>query len=293
MLEEIPLLDELDHDILMHKKVHFGDHFETMIEEYSLEKRSAVLDVSLERIKELQRIEEALDVDLVEIILNDFEKEKMHCALESYRQLTSFYSDEKRNFLAPRLIADLILSEEDPSKEIEAICRHKEDCYPLLMALIKSPDFYDPLFPGYGLAPEEAVRCLGLMKEDKAIPALFEALGQSLFADEAIISALTHMQETAGPFLLRKMTSRPINHENEKAIMVLLNFSLTPALSSSIFEFLRNHQEGWSLSFVQYLIMGCEALPKNMWPIFKEFFLTLPYRAEWQEEANSLYRIWK
>ena len=146
-MDDFPMFDELDHEILMHRDAHFGGSFSLMHEYYVKEGKGIRPEISLERIEELQNLENSLKINLADEILFDLEKEAVVSARQKYNALRQLYS-EKETTLA-RQIADLIFSEEeDPSQEITAVAAYGAKAVFSLIELLKSEDFYNPLFPG-------------------------------------------------------------------------------------------------------------------------------------------------
>ena len=58
--EHFPLVDALDHEILMHRDAHFGGLFSVMIDYYQTEGKGVQPQFSLQRIEKLQQLEKEL-----------------------------------------------------------------------------------------------------------------------------------------------------------------------------------------------------------------------------------------
>lgn len=257
--DSFSLGDAMDNAILMHRDVHFGGNFGLMLSYYLKDGKGVYDDFSIPRIEQLAAYEKTTGQNIAPMLLTAPEIEKIALAKEAYRQLKSAY--EQKN-LYPRLIADLILSEEkDPTPAIDAIVREKRAIVPALLNLIRSEDFYDPLFPGYGKAPLAAARCLGDIGDPSAIITLFEAIGKGDFFDDDIsLNALKAIGEPAKKFLLKVLHSKPLNEDNERAAIALLAFKADPEIAKVCFSLLQNIDVKKELPLATYLILGCEGL---------------------------------
>lgn len=229
--ENLEFTDELDHEILMHRDAHFGGDFDVMLRYYEEEGMGADPDFDLERIDYLKGVEEAVGGNLAALVLTAAEAQRVADARASYKKLKEVY-EEEGNALS-RLIADLILNEEEePDELIRSVVEMGERIVPDLLFLIQSPTAYDPLFPGYGLAPALAIYCLGELKEEKAIIPIFERLGSEiLFDEEVLLEALQKIGEPAKQFLLKIVRSRPITSDNIHAAFALASFANDPEVT--------------------------------------------------------------
>ena len=215
--------DSLDHQIIMHCAVHFSGNFEEMLKYYNSENIGIQADFSLKRIQEIASLCKETE-GLVEL-LSDSEQKLIQTAKERYASLRACYEN---TFQLPHLVADLILAEEeDPTKEIDSLVSYEKpkDVTKTLIELIIKEDFYNPLFPGYGRAPILAIRSLGKLKAEESISPLFETLGKHDFdIDEEIFSALHAIGKKAKQWLLKRLASLPISHENQQAALALIRF---------------------------------------------------------------------
>lgn len=272
--EAFPLIDAIDHEILMHRDVHFGGHFPTMIEYYREERKGTNSEFDLARIEKLAALEKELGQNLAALFLMSSEMERVADAKEAYKTLRSIYEVNKPANHIPRLLADLILTEEEePTEEIQAIVAQKDKIVPALIDLVRNEDFHDPLFPGYGQAPFLAVKCLGLIGDKRAIISLFESVGQDdFFADDQILKALKLIGEPAKQFLLKVVAGRPITEDNERASIALVAFNDDPEVAEACFRLLQAPDVKEDLCLPSYLVMACEGL-KN--PISREQFKTM------------------
>lgn len=239
--EEFPLLDAIDQEILKHRDVHFGGLFSMMIDYYKKEGRGVQPDFNLMRIEQLADIEEKMKINLAGLFLQANDAIQVAEAREAYKALRDIYEVKKTTSTHPRLIADLILTEDEEAlAEIAAIVLEKEKIVPSLIELLKSEKFHNPLFPGYGLTPQLAVICLEKIGDKRALITLFEALGEGdFFADEQVIRALHAIGEPARDFLLRVLAGRPITQDNEKAAIALISFKDDEKVANFCFDLLQ------------------------------------------------------
>lgn len=260
--EHFPLVDAIDHEILMHRDAHFGGQFPIMLDYYRKEGKGIQPEFDISRIERLAALEEELKQNLAVIFLAAHEIQKVADSREAYQRLKAIYEVKKPKNPYPRLIADLILSEEEePEAEITAIAAEKDKIVSSLIDLLRSEELYDPLFPGYGQAPFLAVQCLGLIGDKKAIISLFEALGQGdFFADDQIIKALKAIGQPAREFLLHVLNGRPINEDNEKAAIALIAFKDDEEVANHCFDLLQQADIQKDPCLPTYLVLACAGL---------------------------------
>lgn len=260
--EEFPLVDALDHEILMHRDVHFGGQFPIMLDYYRQEGKGINPEFSITQIERLAELEASMAKNLAPLVLLGAEAERVAEAKEAYKKLRAIYEVKNPKSLFPQLIADLILAEdEDAEVEVAAIAAEKGAIVPALMDLLRSEEFYDPLFPGYGEAPALAAKALGRIGDKRALIALFEAVGQSdFFADEQILKALAAIGDPAKTFLLKVVHGRPLNEDNEKAAIALIQFKDDPEVSTRCFEMLKEQDVQKDPCLPTYLVLACEGL---------------------------------
>lgn len=271
------LFDEVDKEILMHRDVHFSGLFDIMIDYYENQGKGVNLDFELERIKELNLIEKELKQNLAALILTGPEAERVAKGKLAYKELRALFDIENKKNPLPALIADLILSEEEePTKEINALKEYKTAASLLLIDLLKSEDFYDPLYPGYGLAPFAAAKALGELGEKRAVITLFEAIKHSDFNHEDIVfKALRTIGEEAKKFLLKVVHSKPYNQDNEHAALALISFNDDPEVTQTCFEILKDPEAQKNLILSTYLTLVCEGIKDSS------------LREQFKELANS------
>lgn len=271
--EDIPLADNIDNIILMHRDAHFGGSFDIMLDYYRKEGKGISPDIEYEKIVELAETEKQTQQNLAPILLTGQEAEHIARAKDSYKKLKDVYAVKNPKNNHARLIADLILAEEfEPEKEIAAIVKEKDSIVPALIELLKTEDYYNPLFPGYGHAPALAAHCLGKIGDKRAIIALFEAIGESDFFDEDIIlQALHEIGAPAKEFLLHVLHSRPINMDNDRAAIALVTFKDDPEVAEKCFEMLQDPEILKHLPIATYLVLACEGLKE---PTLRQRFMT-------------------
>jgi len=294
--EGLPLSNVQDVAILMHREVHFGGKFDVMLDYYVNEGKGVNPEFDLERIHALAKLEKEMKTDLAPTLLSGADAEKIAEAKTAYKKLRALYEKARPETKYMTLVADLILSEEiEPVQEIEAIVKEKGAIVPALIELLKSEEFYDPLYPGYGMAPSLAAKCLGLIGDKRAIIYLFEAIGQGDFFDEDI--ALTALQAIGAPakeFLLKVVHGRPLNEDNEKAAIALIAFKDDEEVSKVCLEMLKDEQVRRDVPLSTYLILACEGL-KN--PSDREDFQHLAKDAKTPkilaQDIHAVAKLWK
>jgi HEAT repeat protein len=262
--DSIPLANAQDNAILMHRDVHFGGKFDIMLDYYINEGKGVNPEFNLERIHELALMEKGMKEDLAAVMLSGPDAEKIAEAKNAYKKLRQLYEKPKPETKNLRLIADLILSEEEnPESEMAAIIQEKSAIVPALIEVLKADEFYDPLFPGYGLAPSLAAQCLGQIGDKRAIITLFEAMGQGDFFDEDVaLNALKAIGARAKEFLLKVVHGRPLNEDNEKAAIALIAFKEDEEVSKACLEMLKDLQVRKDAALATYLTLACEGLKK-------------------------------
>ncbi|QVL57658.1 MAG: HEAT repeat domain-containing protein [Simkaniaceae bacterium] len=257
------MIDTIDMEILMHRDVHFGGSFDVMLEYYMQQGVGKMPDFEIDQILRLQKIEKDQNENLSELYLPEAAKDQVNKAKKMYQDLRDVYSDEK----APPeslLLSDLILSEEElPEKEIKAIVEKGKEIVPTLIYLLSSHTFYEPLNPGYGRSPIFAAKCLAEIQDERAIPPLFEALGQdNFFTDEEIIKALASFGDQSRAFLIKRLKSDPFSNDNEYAAIALSGFSEDEEIAQASLEVLEKEETLKKPLFASYLVFACSNLTK-------------------------------
>ncbi len=290
MNTQIPLLDAVDLEILMHRDAHFGGHFDVMIEYYDKDGIGVQPDFDTKRIRELGHIEKETEGDLSDLVLPNAARVQIERSKQLYLDLREVHEKIDPNHHA-LIFSNLILSEEEyPKQEIADIIAEGNEMVPLLIDLISSDSFYDPLFPGYGRAPTFAAHCLAELGDPMAIHALFNAMGQeNFFTDEAMIKALRSFGDKAKQFLLKALKHQPLSKNNEHAAIALMEFSNEPDVASACLELL---PEAFSHPVLAtYLIFGCSTLAEETErQRFKEITQNTP--SNLTHEINSIIKSW-
>lgn len=266
------LTDEVDHLILMHRDAHFGGDFEVMLTYYEADESIGVHpDFDPERIVYLSEVESEMGQDLAPLILSGAEAEKVASARSAYAKLKEIYDFDTETNPAPRLLADLILSEEEePVAEIDAVVSQGTSILPELFAILKSDEFYDPLFPGYGYAPYLAIQCIGKIGDPSGIVPLFEALSKQTIFDELVaVDAMAEIGTSAKDFLLKILKSRPVTQDNSNAAFALTAFAHEPQVAIACFQQLQDPVTQDKPLLRMYLINNCDILKAT--PYREEF----------------------
>lgn len=295
---DLPLADAIDNAILMHRDAHFGGKFDVMIRYYESEGRGMMQEFELSRIRELEALEKMMGGNLASTLLSGAEAERISEAKEAYRRLRSLYEESNKSTLKkyPKLIADLILAEEEELEQaVEHIVAEKGAIVPALIELLRSDDFHNPLFPGYGQAPALAARCLALIGDKRAIIALFESLGSSDFmSDEFALHALKLIGDPAKEFLLKVLHSQPLTFDNERAAMALISFKDDPEVVKTCFGMLKGLDFKKNFVLATDLILVCEELKD---PAVKKEFLEiskLPTTPSMlQQDMKAISKLWE
>lgn len=260
--EHFPVIDALDHEILMHRDAHFGGQFSIMLDYYKQEGKGVQPELEISRIERLASLEDQLKQNLAALFLEGFEAQKIADAREAYQTLRSIYELKNPKIPYPQLIADLILTEDEEAEaEIAAIAEHKDMIVPALIDLLKNESFYDPLFPGYGQAPFLAAKCLGRIGDKRAIISLFQALGQGdFFEDDQIIMALKAIGKPAQEFLQHVIKGKPLNEDNEKAAIAFIAFKDEEGVADFCFDLLQQPDILKDPCLPIYLVLVCDGL---------------------------------
>lgn len=251
-----------DHSILMHRDAHFAGNFDEMLSYYKNGGPGCFSEIEIPQIEKLAQAEKRIGKDLAQIILSEDEKEKVTKSKQAYIALREIYEQPKAENKHARLIADLIFSEnEDPEEEIEAIVKEKGLIVTSLLDLLRSEDFADPLFPGYGMAPNLAARCLGAIGDKRAMILLFEAIGESnIIAEEHILKALKSIGQPAKEFLCKIVQAKPINTDNEQAAIALLQFADDTDVQNIALKMLQDKNVLQNFFLTSHLILLCESV---------------------------------
>jgi hypothetical protein len=249
----LPLFEEQDRLIVMHRDAHFAGSFRVMKEYYENEDSVGAIDeIDFDRICLLEQLQEQLKRDLAPLLVTGSDAEKVARARQMYKHFESIITTNPDSPEAA--LAGLIISE-DPESVMVSDARLLEKPEELLL-VAKSEELRDALFPGYGRAPIYAVRLLSKLRYAPAIPELFHLVDDSDFEMEgAAISALRAIGEESKKFLLQQLVSRPITHDNARAAVSLLDFLPDEKIS---FVFRQQLEIVKDAQFAAYLRLGIE-----------------------------------
>lgn len=293
-MPSFPEITEIDLEILKAKEAHFSGSFPLMIEYYQNERPGLDPEFTIESMQRLDAIERQIGTNLSSLVLSDEDREELERSKEFYEKLRQLYRKKKKNDSLEILIADLILSEE-PQKEIKKIAAHGKKAVPFLIALIQNEDLKNPLFPGYGNAPQLAVECLREIHDDSTIFALFELIGHVEVVDEeGALLALKEIGEPAMKFLLKVVSSVPITFDNERAAVALIHFKEIPEVSEAALHLLEEEMFRKSVPLSSYLALIAADVGKEE---LRKRFLALAMKGdtplELKKEIELIARTWK
>lgn len=294
--DEFPIAYSVDNAILMHRDAHFSGSFSAMIEYYKREGRGISNDFDLKRIEEMAKMEEDAGQNLSSIMLSGSEADKVADAKRVYKELREIYEMKSAKSIIPKLIANLILAEDNETEQaVEALVNEKTAAVPMLIDLVRSEEFYDPLFPGYGLAPTLAAECLGKIGDKRAIIALFEAIGAGDFFNEStILSALKTIGPQAKEFLLKVLHSRPLTSDNDQAAVALIAFKDDPEVATACLKMLQEIDLNTHLPLATYLILACEGLGSDQERrMFKELADKASTPKSLKQDITTVASHWK
>ena len=285
-------VEEVDHEIIMHRDVHFSGSFPLMLGYYDSEKKGIQEEFDLERIERLALIEKSTSEPLSTLLLS----EENHIAIKQANK--AYEALKKMQALPPcatQKFAELIFcEEEEPIEAMEALCAYGKEATDLLISVLKEEDFYNPLFPGYGLAPAVAAECLGSLKAKEAISPLFEELSKrEFFIEEALVQALYKIGKPAKEFLLRALLQMPLSKENENAAIALISFKDDPAIPSASLSLLQNPEVQKRESLFTYLLLTCDTLTKKEEIAQLRSLASLPLSPALKEEISWILSSYK
>ncbi len=270
-----PILDEEDVLILLEREVHFSGSFKMMLSYYTDENHKGIHeDVSLQRIQELMHIEEALQRNLASLVLRGSDAEQVVRFKKMYqemRDILSKYYDSlpisQQSEIPPPyiLLLECILSEEPVEVLVEAHAEYFRQNPSLLYPIVQSSMLYNHLAPGYGKAPLLAISILNSLQDTQAMEILFDQLysidhEDQPELDEALLFALRSFGPVVKQKMLRFIENRPLGHEGEKALHVLLEFLPDEEISKIALDQLMK-QDIASTQALSYLALLLESLP--------------------------------
>nr|MCH9812127.1 hypothetical protein [bacterium] len=234
----------------------FGGSFPVMIEYYESDKVGVQEDFEISRIKELAAFDK--DGHLSADMLPEIAKNEVIFAKELYKKFRDCYEESDD---LPKKLADLILTEEyEPQREIEALSSFTKRAVKPLVEILQQDHFYNPINPGYGVAPIHAALSLKKIGNKDAIPHLFNALGKSFSVDEIIIDTLISFGSAAEEFLSDRLKGIPYTKDNYLAALALSSFPVKDETAELALHLLSKKETYDHPSYVSYLICICEGL---------------------------------
>ncbi len=255
-MNDIPFLNTIDLEILMHKDAHFGGSFDVMIEYYQSDGIGVQEDFDIERIQELASFDNTSHLSaevLPELAINDVLFSK-----ELYKKFRHCYEGDD---LLLKKLADLILTESwDPKEEIDALAAFNERAIKPLVEILTQDHFYNPLNPGYGRAPINIALTLKKIGSHEAIPYLFQALGKSFSIDEILIQTLISFGHKGEDFLRARLAATPYTKDNYFAAMALSSFPTSPETAKLALSLISLKESIPHSAYFSYLICICEGL---------------------------------
>lgn len=256
-LADLPLFDEEDILILMHRDAHFSGSFSAMKEYYANPEAKGILEeIDPERIEFLESVQTRIKHDLAPLLITGPNAEKVALAKKTYAELQEVAT--KAPSSPEGALALAILSEEDIDETLARLSKHMQARPESLLLLATSELFNDPLFPGYGTAPIMAIRLLGQMKYEPAIRGLFSLITRVDFDTEsAALAALKRIGAPARQFALSQLASYPFTVDHERAVLVLIEF-LPDAEIESLFTSLVKDPRLTNPRLKEYLSIGLE-----------------------------------
>lgn len=294
--EGFSLADALDIDILMHRDAHFGGQFPIMIDYYLKEGKGTNPEFEIPRLEMLHKQEAESGENLAGILLTGADAERIGRAREAYRKLRDIVEARKGKPTHAQVLADMILSEDaELTEEMDAVVAAGPDIVPALIQLIQSDDYYDPLFPGYGLAPTYAAHCLGKLGDERAVTVLFENIGQGdFFNEDTLCQALHEIGAPAKKFLLKVMQSRPVTDDNECAALALSYFANDPEVAHACLTQLQDEGVKKTGLLATYLVLGCLGLKEAAErKAFTDLVHHKDFPAELRRDADAVIAQWK
>jgi len=250
-MEHISLVEEEVLEVLLHRDAHFGGQFSVMQDYYEKEGKGAHFEArEVDKVCEMERV---AGENLAPLLFSEGEMKSVAKVRSLYEGLRELCEQEATKNPHPKLIAELILAEEDEETEaLQAVATAGEKIVPELIKLATHEEFADPLFPGYGQAPLLAIKALEKIGDKRAIVPLFELIGcENVEMEEAALSTLASLKQHAEPFLLNILEARPITQDTERAVVALTSFPESGEIRQACDALLK--EEGVPQVLAQYL----------------------------------------
>lgn len=250
-----------DSEILLHRNCHFASSFASMLTYYRAEGRGVQIDFTIERLEKLMRIEEKLGIDLSDLLLSQSQKLRQKLAQDAHRFFKNLAKSPDQSSVL-KAISELILSrKEEPTDHLQRVGQFGSAAVSFLIKILCSSQLYNPLFPGFGLAPELAAKCLGLIADPRAIPHLFGRIGEvGFFMEDVVLEALKKIGTASRDFLLQKLQAKPFSEENQKAAFALVHFRGDFVVAAAGFRLLTDEHTKDRSCFMNSLVLICEGL---------------------------------
>lgn len=253
---DLPLFDEHDKEILLHRDIHFGGSFGAMREYYMKKDAKGICeDIHPDRIAFLESVQKMCGRDLAPLILTGSDAERVAKARIFYKKLQEIAQTKPKT--PESTLAECILSEDDIDNIIlnppELLLQKPE----MLIPIISSEEFFDILSPGYGQAPLLAIELLGKLRYEGAIKPLFQLLGTvEEHFESAVLSSLHAIGEEAKNFGLKILQARPITRDTERAALMLTHFLPDADVQKAFVKELQDDQVKGILK--EFLLIGLE-----------------------------------
>jgi hypothetical protein len=256
-LANLPLFDEEDILLLMHRDAHFSGSFSAMKEYYANPEAKGVLEeIDPERIEFLESVQTRIKHDLAPLLITGPNAEKVALAKKMYRELQEVADSTASS--PEGVLAQAVLSEDEIDEILARSSRELQARPESLLLLATSELLSDPLFPGYGRAPIMAIRLLGQMKYEPATRGLFSLINRTDFDTEsAALAALKRIGAPARQFALMRLASYPFTVDHERAALVLIEFLPDPEIEA-LFTSLVHDPRLTNSRLKEYLSIGLE-----------------------------------
>ena len=255
---DLPLFEEEDILILMHRDAHFSGSFSAMKEYYKdLDSKGIIEEIDPERIELLETIQQRMKIDLAPLLISGPDAEKVALSRKMYRELGEVI--QKAPSSPEGIIASAILSEQEVDDLIANLSSTPLVRPESLVLLATSDLFCDPLFPGYGTASRMAIGVLGKKRHEPAIQELFRLIGRRDFLTEtAALEALRKIGPRAKKIAMDRLASFPFTDDHERAVLVLIEF-LPDEEISKLFSKILSDERMKNARLRTYLALGLDS----------------------------------
>jgi hypothetical protein len=252
-----PVEEELVCDILLHKKVHFGDSFDVMLKYYEEEEHIGIINgITKKDIIDVYQMV-LQDETLEDKLVDNHHLDQIEHALEQYRSIKTLIEIKGEYNDIYQLFVDLVFSENDKEGYIETILNHKHKDIVLDQAskIIEDPRYYSNLSPGYGFLPISMMKLVGRTKDKRWMKPLFNALlryGSSY--DDVILTVMAGYHDQVKQSMLQKLQSTPYSKDNERAALILGVSNLNNEERNVIYSFLLQQMEVIPVMLSEYVL---------------------------------------